>query len=293
MPRVVCAGHVNWDVTLRVDRLPAPDGEAVITGQREAGGGSAANTAAVLAGLDCDPTLLGSVGDDRYARRARAELAEAGVDCSHLKTASDGATTIKYLLVDETGEVMVLANDGANEAFEAADLPAETLAAADHLHLTSQRPATALALADAAQAAGVSVSLDPGRRLDRRDYSPVLERADIVFLNAREATSVDENGQLQADDRLTVVKQGGEGAEVRWSGQTARQPAYEVDPVDTTGAGDAFAAGFLAARLGGASHEEALAVANACGALAVRTVGARTTVSWDEVDAFGDGQPGE
>ena len=71
MSRVVCAGHVNWDVTLRVDRLPAPDGEAVICGQAESGGGSAANTAAVLVGLDCDPLLLGSVGEDRYAERTR------------------------------------------------------------------------------------------------------------------------------------------------------------------------------------------------------------------------------
>ncbi|PSP36951.1 sugar kinase, partial [Halobacteriales archaeon QH_2_66_30] len=128
MMRVVCAGHVNWDVTLRVDRLPAPDGEAVIGGQAESGGGSAANTAAVLAGLDCDPLLLGSVGDDRYAERTRRELTEAGVDCSHVQTAAGEATTIKYLVVDEDGEVMVLANDGANEAFTADDLPREALA---------------------------------------------------------------------------------------------------------------------------------------------------------------------
>jgi len=285
MARVVCAGHVNWDVTLRLDRLPAPDGEAVIAGQRESGGGSAANTAAVLAGLECEPILLGSVGDDRYAARVREELTEVGVDTSHLRTAAEGPTTIKYLLVDEQGEVMVLANDGANEAFSADDLPAETLAGADHLHLTSQRPETALALAEAASAAGLSVSLDPGRRLDRRDYSSVLDCADIVFLNAREATTVSEDGRLRTTDRLTVVKQGADGGEVRWSGQTARQQAYDVEVVDTTGAGDAFAAGFLAARLDGASHRKALAVANACGALAVRTVGARTTVTRADVEA--------
>jgi len=285
MSRVVCAGHVNWDVTLRVDRLPAPDGEAVIGGQQESGGGSAANTAAVLAGLGCDPLLLGSVGDDRYADRTRRELTEAGVDCSHVQTAAGEATTIKYLVVDEDGEVMVLANDGANEAFTAADLPRETLESAEHLHLTSQRPETALALTEAAKSAGLLVSLDPGRRLDRRDYGAVLECADIVFLNAREATAVENDGELRADDRLTVVKQGADGAEVRWDGNVAAQPACDVEVVDTTGAGDAFAAGFIAARLDGADHEAALAVANACGAIAVQTVGARTTVSREDVEA--------
>lgn len=286
MARVVCAGHVNWDVTLRVDRLPAPDGEAVVGGQQEAGGGSAANTAAVLAGLGCEPVLLGSVGEDRYAERARRELTEAGVDCSHLQTAVGEATTIKYLVVDEDGEVMVLANDGANEAFTAGDLSRETLESADHLHLTSQRPETALALAEAADAAGLSVSLDPGRRLDRRDYRAALERADVVFLNAREATTVREDGWLRSGNRLTVVKQGADGAEVRWPGGTASQPAADVGVVDTTGAGDAFAAGFIAARLDGAGHEDALAVANACGATAVQTVGARTAVSWADVDDY-------
>jgi ribokinase len=286
MARVVCAGHVNWDVTLRVDRLPAPDGEAVIDGQQEAGGGSAANTATVLAGLHCDPLLLGSVGDDRYAERVRRELTEAGVDCGHVQTAAGEATTIKYLLVDEDGEVMMLANDGANEAFTAGDLSRETLESADHLHLTSQHPETALALAEAADAAGLSVSLDPGRRLDRREYGAVLERADTVFLNAHEATTAREDGRLRSENRLTVVTQGGEGAEVRWEGGTASQPAADVSVVDTTGAGDAFAAGFLAARLDGAGHEDALAVANACGATAVQTVGARTTVTWADVDDY-------
>ena len=285
MSRVVCAGHVNWDVTLRVDRLPAPDGEAVICGQAESGGGSAANTAAVLAGLDCDPLLLGSVGDDRYAERTRRELTAAGVDCSHVQTAAGEATTIKYLVVDEDGEVMVLANDGANEAFAADDLPESTLSGPAHLHLTSQRPETALALAEAANTAGLSVSLDPGRRLDRRDYGAVLACADVVFLNAREADTVEADGQLQANDRLTVVKQGDDGAEVRWDGNVASQPACDVEVVDTTGAGDAFAAGFIAARLDGADHQAALAVANACGAIAVQTVGARTTISWDDVES--------
>ena len=64
--RVVCAGHVNWDVTLRVEALPEPDGEAAIVEQSGSTGGSAANVARVLAGLGVDPIIVGSVGADGH-----------------------------------------------------------------------------------------------------------------------------------------------------------------------------------------------------------------------------------
>lgn len=137
MARVICAGHVNWDVTLRVDKLPVADGEATITDQQQSGGGSASNVASALSALDIETALLGSVGTDENGHLARRELSEAGVDCSPLVTA-DADTAVKYLVVDTDGEVMVLGNDGANESFDATDLSDETLAAADHLHLTSQ-----------------------------------------------------------------------------------------------------------------------------------------------------------
>lgn len=282
-PTVVCAGHVNWDVTLYVDTLPAPDGEAVISNQTQAGGGSASNTAAVLSCLDLDPVLLGSIGDDEYAPLVHRELTEVGVDCQYLRAIPDGATTVKYLVVDESGQVMVLANEGANEAFRAEDLPAERLQGASYLHLTSQDPETARALAQRAIEAAVPVSFDPGRRIDRRDFGAVMDMADLLFLNDIEATTARDRGLLAGNDGVTVLKRGSEGAEL-WNGaESIEHPGFDVDPVDTAGAGDAFAAGFLAARLGGSDYRDALAVGNACGALAVQSIGARTDLSWETI----------
>lgn len=281
---VVCAGHVNWDVTLYVDRLPEPDGEAVIADQSQAGGGSASNTAVVLAGLDVDPILLGSVGDDEYESLVRSELDELGVDCTYLHSRSDGATTVKYLVVDDRGQVMVLANEGANEAFRARDLPDRRLADATHLHLTSQHPETARELATRALEAGTSVSFDPGRRVGEREYESVIELADIIFLNDSEADTARKRGYLEDMDWMTVLKRGAGGAEVWTDGRMVSHPGYDVDPVDTAGAGDAFAAGFIAASLDGADCESSLAVGNACGALAAKSVGARTELSWADVD---------
>ncbi len=286
MTRVVCAGHLNWDVTLHVDVLPDPDGEGKIDEQSQAAGGSAANTAAALASLGLEAALLGSVGDDENGHLARRELDAAGVDCTPVVEIEGGATTVKYLVVDAKGEVMVLANDGVNEAFTAADLDDALLADADHLHLTGQAPETAAALARRASAADVPVSVDPGRRIDDRDFRDVVAKATYLFLNDREAARARENGLVDATEATTVITRGASGGELRTGSETITHPGFDVDVVDTAGAGDAFAAGFLAAQLDGRGLRETLAVANAAGALAAQQPGARSSPSWETVQSF-------
>ncbi|MGB9987543.1 carbohydrate kinase family protein [Salarchaeum japonicum] len=292
--RVLAAGHVNWDVTLRVDALPDPDGEARIESQHTAGGGSAANVAASLVGHDVDASILGSVGDDENGLLVRRELAEVGVDTDRLRVVDDGETSVKYLVVAASGQVMVLGNDGANEAVHPDDVDAGTVADVDHVHLTSQRPETAARLARLAADVDATVSFDPGRRLDSRDFSATIERADVLFLNGREAASVLGSEYANAPPTrggLVVVKHGARGATVHKSTGSYEHPGFDVDAVDTTGAGDAFAAGFLAVVLGDAGInadriERALEYANACGALAATSEGARTAPTRPEVEAF-------
>lgn len=285
MPRVLCAGHVNWDVTLFVDRLPEPDGESRVTERRQSGGGSAANVAAALAGLDCAATLVGSVGDDEHGLLARRDLLAADVDCTGLLTA-DGETTTKYLLVDDDGEVAVLGAEGANEAVTPEDVDPDLVRTADHLHLTGQRPATATYLADVAHEAGIPVSFDPGRRAADRDYDAVVERADVLFLNQREATALGDC----PDERLTVTKYGTRGATLETADDFYGHPGFDLQDTDATGAGDAFAAGFLASRLCGDEPARSLAVGNACGALAARERGPKAGLSWEGVERVLDGE---
>lgn len=286
--RVLCAGHVNWDVTLRVDRLPEPDGEVSVEERAQAGGGSAANVACTLAALGASVSLFGSVGDDEEGLLARNELDAFGVDTDHVVVVPGHETTTKYLVVDGSGEVMVLSNTGANEAFTPDDIDPAVLASVDHLHLTSQRPATAAVLAELAAAAGVTVSFDPGRRIASRDYGATLADVDVLFLNEREARVLADRGTFDPLVRETtvVVKHGGRGATVHARDGEIEHAGYPIEALDTTGAGDAFAAGFIAAREEG--DERALSVANACGAMAALTVGARTTPTWDDIEAFVD-----
>ncbi|WP_435359425.1 carbohydrate kinase family protein [Haloarchaeobius sp. DFWS5] len=292
MVRVLTAGHVNWDVTLRVDRLPEPDGESRIHSQRSSGGGSAANVAVALSRLAVATGLIGSLGDDQHGLLARRELDGADVDTGGLKTVEDAETAVKYLLVDEVGEVAVLGNDGANEAVTPADVDAEYVRSAEHVHLTSQRPDTAARIAELAADAGITVSFDPGRRLADRDFSAALADADIVFLNDKEAKSVMEGEYHESRfaDRVLVIKRGSDGAEVYTPRASYGHPGFGIDPVDTTGAGDAFAAGFISALLDSDDYERALERGNACGAITAAEEGARVAPSVDDLEAFLDSQ---
>ncbi|HKL29052.1 MAG TPA: PfkB family carbohydrate kinase, partial [Natrialbaceae archaeon] len=163
---------------------------------------------------------------------------------------------------------------------------------ANHLHLTSQRPETAARLASVADEAGLTISVDPGRRLPERDFSSAIDRADVIFLNDREAEAALEAEYPASDfaDRVVVIKHGGEGAEVHTPEATYSHPGFDVPVTDTTGAGDAFAAGFVAVLREGGDYERALEFANACGALAARTEGAKTSPSRNEVERFLAGQ---
>ncbi|RQG92234.1 carbohydrate kinase family protein [Natrarchaeobius chitinivorans] len=288
MVRVLTAGHVNWDVTLRVDRLPEPDGEAAIRSQRQSGGGSAGNVAAALAGLDVETGIIGSLGDDDNGLLARRDLETAGVSLDGLRVVSGADTAVKYLLVDDEGEVAVLGNDGGNEAVGPGDVDASRVERADHVHLTSQRPDTAARIATIAGETGSTVSFDPGRRLGDRDYGEALAMTDIVFANDREVASLLEDEYVDSDfsDRTVVVKHGADGANVHTPNGSYVHPGFDVDTVDTAGAGDAFAAGFIASILGHGDVERALEYANACGALTASEEGARSAPTAAAVDAF-------
>ncbi|MUW15366.1 carbohydrate kinase [Halorubrum sp. CBA1125] len=298
VPRVVAAGHINWDVTIHVDRLPEPGGETRIDRLEQSGGGSAANVAVGLVELGGQSVVYGSVGGDESGALALRELANAGVNPGHVLVDADEPTSVKYVIVDGDGEVLLLANDGANESFSATDLDRDTLAAADHLHLTGQRPETAAALATAAGEAGATRSFDPGRRVADREFDAALHATDVLFMNDREADAIADATDIdpwEPEDQVVAITLGSAGATVRTPHGDVSHPGFAADPVDTTGAGDAFAAGFLAAALRepeitgeGFSHDPRdyqvpLLVGNACGAIAAETVTARTDLSWDRI----------
>ena len=288
MSRVVVLGDVMVDVVARLSGPLAPGSDAPAEIHLH-GGGSAANTAAWLAAAEAEVVMVGRVGDDDRGRLARDELAAAGVD-ARLVADPALATGTCVVLVGADGERTMVPDAGANAALDGGDLADELLTAGDHLHVSGysllregSRPAARAAIARA-RAAAVTVSVDPSSSaLLSSAFLDHAEGANLLLPNASEAHALTGDSDPERAARAlaarfdeVVVTLGPNGALWTDGEEVLRAAAVPVDAVvDSTGAGDAFAAGFLSARATGGSTAEALAAGGKLAARAVATPGAR------------------
>jgi ribokinase len=285
--RIVVLGDVMLDVVARVEGPLAPGSDAPARIEL-LGGGSGANVAAWLASAGADAVLVGAVGDDARGRAARAELEAGGVE-ARLAVDGERATGTCIVLVAPGGERTMVPDAGANAGLEPSDLPDDAFAPGGHLHvagyalLRDGSRGAALAAIERARARGMSVSIDPSSAaLLSAAFLDLAAGADLLLPNVDEATALTgEAGPERAAARLAervpevVVTLGPAGALWTDGVDVARAPAAPARVVDSTGAGDAFAAGQLAARTAGAPPEEALAAGCRLAAAAVATSGAR------------------
>ena len=288
MTRVVVLGDVMVDVVTRLSGPVAPGSDSPARIAFE-GGGQAANTAAWLALAGAPVALVARVGEDAAGRAAVAELEALGVDT---RVAIDDArpTGTCVVLVAADGERTMFPDAGANERLAPGDLRNDLLVAGDHLHvagyalLREGSRAAALSAIERARAAAMSVSVDPSSAaLLSGGVGRLGTGVSLLLPNALEASTLTGLDDPEAAARAlsesfpeVAVTLGAAG--VLWTdgGDLIRAGAGSGEGVvDTTGAGDAFAAGLLAARVRGAGVEESLAAGCALAARAVATPGAR------------------
>jgi ribokinase len=285
--RVICVGDVMIDV---LAQLP---GELAVGSDTPAtisllGGGSAANTAAWVVAAGGSATFVGRVGDDILGRKAVDELAGGGVDLAVTVDPSLPTGTC-IVLVDPSGERTMVPSAGAN----AVGGSAPPLVASDHVHVSGYAlfhpvsGSTAVAGLAAAHDAGCSLSADAASAAPLRAFGPeaflaALPASTLLFANDDEAAVLsgtrDVDAAAQALGRRNgeaIVKCGVAGAV--WSDGThvVRVAPEQLVAVDSTGAGDAFAAGVLVARQSGADVTEALRAGNALAGRAIAQRGAR------------------
>jgi sugar/nucleoside kinase (ribokinase family) len=281
-PRVVVVGDLAVDVLVAPAEPVRPGGDVPARIATSAGG-AGANTAAWLAALGVDVTLVARVGDDPSGRAALVELAAAGVRAAVTVDAGAPTATVVVLLGPDGARTM-LSDRGAAARLSPADLP--SLDGVDHLHLSGYvlrgTRDVALAAISAARAAGARTSLDPQATgaltaALLRDLGGV----DLLLPNTDELADLTGSRDprsataLLDSARAVVVTDGAAGA--TWVDRKGLHtaPARPVDVVDPTGAGDAFDAALLAAWLQGAEPAAALAAGCAAGAEAVSRRGAR------------------
>ncbi|HJZ61294.1 MAG TPA: PfkB family carbohydrate kinase [Miltoncostaeaceae bacterium] len=268
--RVACLGDLLVDVVVRLERPLAPGGDAPAR-TRLGAGGQAANVAAWAAHLGAEARFLGKRSGDAAGRLAADELRSRGV--AVLGPEVDGGSGAVVALVGPDGERTMASDRGVAPDLAAAELDAAWLEGCDWLHVSGyalmRHPIAAAArrAAELTRAGGGRVSVDLASWSVIRAYGPGLLRAELATLApdlvlANEAERAALGGDLGAPE--WVLKRGAAGCVAVLGGERLELPAHPAEVVDTTGAGDALAAGVL---LGGAPEEaleRGLAAAAAC-----------------------------
>jgi sugar/nucleoside kinase (ribokinase family) len=288
MKRVVVAGEINVDLMLQgYSDFPTPGKEVLVQDFQMVLGSASAILAMGLARLGATVTFVGKVGDDVWGLYCLAEMTGRGIDVSRV-VRGGGLKTGVTVAVTSPADRALVTYLGAISSLTEADVTDDALQGSGHLHVSSYflqerlRPGCRDLFARARRL-GLTTSLDPGHDPSERwedDLRRTLEETDLFFPNEVELRglggSPDEEECLRRLDNghtRIVAKLGREGAATLENGRLLRVPALLIEPVDTTGAGDSFDAGFLRAWLDGGSLLDSLRLGAACGALATRGLG--------------------
>jgi ribokinase len=292
-PRVLIVGSVNMDLVVRCGRMPAP-GETVLgEGFVTSPGGKGANQAVAAARLGAQCRLLGRVGADPFGQTLLKNLRSEGIDCEHVQPTPGASTGVAMIVVDSRGENSIVVASGANYLMTPDDVVAhaDAFARVDVVTLQLELPLPTVAAAiELARRNGCLVVLDPAPAPEQMPSA--LCEVDVITPNVGEAEMItgSRTGEERADKNIAldliargakaaVLKLGSRGSMVVTAdGHMSRVPAYEVDIVDTTAAGDAFTAALAVAVATGRSLREAAKFANAAGALACTRLGAQSAM---------------
>jgi sugar/nucleoside kinase (ribokinase family) len=264
MARVVVVGSVAEDEVLTLpDRLREGGHVDAVRTERRLGGGGA-NTAVPLVHAGHEVVLVAPLGSDERGDRLLGQLQEAGVDTSAIVRV-EGESTRSVVLVDSTGERTIVNVHRCREGKPPRRL--ETLEA-DALYVRSREPGLAELMATVARRATVVAHVPPLDRGARPAHVLVGSESDLPAAFVADPWDVSEAiaGDLL---RWVVLTMGAHGAEAVSADERTATPARAVEAVDTTAAGDAFAAGLVHALLGDLPLPRALEAAVAWGAAAV------------------------
>jgi ribokinase len=281
LPKVVVVGSLNIDYTLRVPRIPAPGETLTARSMFSCLGGKGANQAIAAARAGARAALIGCVGEDESGTRYIEALKKEGIDTRGMQRSST-PTGVAFIVVDDAGENSIIVNPGANHEVTKAQVErhAALIREADALLLQLECPLPVVRLAaEIARAAGVRVILNPSPLTEAFLADPF--EVDVLIVNEGEAQKMAPNRSLrEAKCRQLVITRGAESTLHVTEGGLVEYVPPGVLPVDTVGAGDAFAGAFAVASSEGQAH--AVRFANAAGALATQKAGAQPSIPWRE-----------
>ncbi len=295
---ILSIGHLNIDWICTLPQLPAPDEKVAISNLNFLPGGGACNFATCISRLGSKAAFFGHVGKDPQGQEALRTLAEEGVDISRVFHECDLQTGFVIILVDREGQSMKIRYLGANSRLSPNEINPELLEGFEVVHVSGGSADVALKVAEVCKELGVQSSIDVGVEFLIKLKSKakrVLNDFSFVFMNqgiferAFGRKPVKSNLQTVVRGRNLVVNVtlGKKGAFAATTKEVVYQPAFKVKSIDTTGAGDAFSAGFIHYYKQQFSLEEAMKRAIACAALQITKSGGRAGCpTKKEIDEF-------
>jgi sugar/nucleoside kinase (ribokinase family) len=304
IPGILTTGNIVVDILTRpVDEIQW-GGTRWVDSITPSLGGNGANTSAAIGKLGVPVRLIGAVGHDAFADVALARLSECGVDIAAIQRLPAGtATTVALVKSDGTRAFLHQPGVGRLLFSDPIPLTPDLTRGFTRLHIGNPFAILHLrgyapALLAQAKALGLATSLDTawdalGEWM--RILAPSLPHTDILFANEDEAlmlTGTHEHEKVwrtlrKHGAKILVLKCGPRGCVIFQGDDSTHIPAFPVDAIDTTGAGDCFAGAFLSALQRGIPIPEAARIANAVGALNVQALGATTgLLDWDATMAW-------
>lgn len=286
---VIGFGALNVDKLFKINAIAHAEEERFVKNFTEAPGGSAANTIVGLARLNCRTGFIGKTVEDREGRLLIDDFAKEGVDLNGIIHSKKGRTGTVMGFVDEKGQRALYVDSGVNDTIELQEVDQTYASNTKFLHLSSfvgEKSFRSQKKTLERIPKEVKVSLDPGTLYADRgveQLEPIVKRSFVVMPNARELEALTGRSDycrgaeylLELGVKIVAVKLGKDGCYVT-SGTTSRVvKPFDVKVVDTTGAGDAFCAGFLYGIINGKPIEECGRIGNFVASRCITKTGAR------------------
>ncbi len=286
---VVGFGALNVDMLFKVERLATAEEESFIYDSAEACGGSAANTIVGLARLGCKVGFIGKVANDREGKMQLDCFKSEGVDTGGIVEATKGRSGSVMGFVDRKGARALYINSGVNDLVEAREIKYEYISQTKLIHLSSfvgEKSFRAQKKLLSALPEGVEISFDPGSLYAQKGFAviePIIRNSHVLLPNAIELEQLtgEEDYRKGADFmiamgvKIVAVKLGHKGCYVTDGNERLSVEPFKVKAIDSTGAGDAFDAGFLYGLIQNKSLYECGQLGNFVASRSVMAMGAR------------------
>lgn len=247
---VLALGTCNIDFLMNVPRFAVADDEVDTEKLNITLGGSAANFAVKTSQLGLKTGIMARIGKDNFGRFINSNFKEKNINTDRL-IQIDEKTGMAFIAVDKLGERSIYTYMGANSKFELLKPDIELIETSEILHLTGMY----IEVVEEASKHANFLSFNPGALLasfEMKEMASILARTDVLFLNEKEVglltgENYPSGARLLVDAgvEMVVVTLGKSGSKLFTKDQEIHQASKEIKPIDTTGAGDSFAAGFI------------------------------------------------